>query len=148
MKNRLRSSVNPSRSTKRVRLTRCPVTGEISSWVTYPERSADSNDALPEMIRSAPCVSPSRRQNPLFASRSLSGCSGSGGGSTSRMSRLVFLRSSLRNNPTISLSRSTPGSSLSRSEEHTSELQSLAYLVCRLLLEKKKKKKHNVVYRG
>src|SRR5205823_11798589 len=30
----------------------------------------------------------------------------------------------------------TPGPS--RSEEHTSELQSLAYLVCRLLLEKKK----------
>src|SRR5687767_15774493 len=32
-----------------------------------------------------------------------------------------------------------------RSEEHTSELQSLAYLVCRLLLEKKKKKQqqHN-----
>src|SRR3989441_6050908 len=29
-----------------------------------------------------------------------------------------------------------------RSEEHTSELQSLAYLVCRLLLEKKKKKKN------
>src|SRR6185437_16642479 len=33
-----------------------------------------------------------------------------------------------------------PGSrSRGRSEEHTSELQSLAYLVCRLLLEKKKK---------
>src|SRR2546425_3491839 len=29
-----------------------------------------------------------------------------------------------------------------RSEEHTSELQSLAYLVCRLLLEKKKIKQH------
>src|SRR5437762_6624490 len=29
----------------------------------------------------------------------------------------------------------------SRSEEHTSELQSPMYLVCRLLLEKKKKKK-------
>src|SRR2546423_6810571 len=28
-----------------------------------------------------------------------------------------------------------------RSEEHTSELQSLAYLVCRLLLEKKKRRK-------
>src|SRR2546425_7688942 len=28
-----------------------------------------------------------------------------------------------------------------RSEEHTSELQSLAYLVCRLLLEKKKREK-------
>src|SRR2546430_15894317 len=31
---------------------------------------------------------------------------------------------------------------LSRSEEHTSELQSQSNLVCRLLLEKKKKKKH------
>src|SRR5687767_15750452 len=31
-----------------------------------------------------------------------------------------------------------PGSQSPRSEEHTSELQSLAYLVCRLLLEKKK----------
>src|SRR5205823_10058689 len=30
-----------------------------------------------------------------------------------------------------------------RSEEHTSELQSLAYLVCRLLLEKKKIQKNN-----
>src|SRR5437016_11495772 len=31
-----------------------------------------------------------------------------------------------------------------RSEEHTSELQSLTNLVCRLLLEKKKKNKYNV----
>src|SRR3712207_6872357 len=31
-----------------------------------------------------------------------------------------------------------------RSEEHTSELQSRPYLVCRLLLEKKKKK-HNAI---
>src|SRR5262245_66164779 len=30
---------------------------------------------------------------------------------------------------------------VNRSEEHTSELQSLRHLVCRLLLEKKKKKK-------
>src|SRR2546425_8462929 len=30
------------------------------------------------------------------------------------------------------------GGEIGRSEEHTSELQSLAYLVCRLLLEKKK----------
>src|SRR2546425_9580386 len=35
----------------------------------------------------------------------------------------------------IAVRRTSP-----RSEEHTSELQSLAYLVCRLLLEKKKKK--------
>src|SRR3989442_9286390 len=31
-----------------------------------------------------------------------------------------------------------------RSEEHTSELQSRPHLVCRLLLEKKKKKKRNI----
>src|SRR2546425_6712556 len=31
-----------------------------------------------------------------------------------------------------------------RSEEHTSELQSLAYLVCRLLLEKKKKRQKSL----
>src|SRR5258707_10521887 len=37
---------------------------------------------------------------------------------------------------------------LSRSEEHTSELQSRQYLVCRLLLEKKKKKKkHNITHK-
>src|SRR5437016_11565258 len=33
----------------------------------------------------------------------------------------------------------------SRSEEHTSELQSLTNLVCRLLLEKKKKKTQQVI---
>src|SRR3712207_7648950 len=32
-----------------------------------------------------------------------------------------------------------------RSEEHTSELQSRQYLVCRLLLEKKKKNKDNSI---
>src|SRR2546425_3158676 len=32
-----------------------------------------------------------------------------------------------------------------RSEEHTSELQSLAYLVCRLLLEKKKRNEVSAV---
>src|SRR2546425_7229232 len=45
----------------------------------------------------------------------------------------------------------TPGTRMrragSRSEEHTSELQSLAYLVCRLLLEKKKKKTKDVEVR-
>src|SRR3712207_8291419 len=32
-----------------------------------------------------------------------------------------------------------------RSEEHTSELQSRQYLVCRLLLEKKKQKNHHTL---
>src|SRR3712207_7477564 len=35
------------------------------------------------------------------------------------------------------------GSSRTRSEEHTSELQSRQYLVCRLLLEKKKQEKRS-----
>src|SRR2546425_3923213 len=39
--------------------------------------------------------------------------------------------------------RRWPDAAAFRSEEHTSELQSLAYLVCRLLLEKKKKKTQN-----
>src|SRR5258706_8120445 len=39
--------------------------------------------------------------------------------------------------------RGTPDKT--RSEEHTSELQSLTNLVCRLLLEKKKKKDKNIV---
>src|SRR2546425_8790632 len=39
------------------------------------------------------------------------------------------------------LLRGSPVGCESRSEEHTSELQSLAYLVCRLLLEKKKKQR-------
>src|SRR2546430_8278391 len=37
----------------------------------------------------------------------------------------------------------TPVSICRRSEEHTSELQSQSNLVCRLLLEKKKKRKNN-----
>src|SRR2546427_4412312 len=36
-------------------------------------------------------------------------------------------------------------SDLTRSEEHTSELQSQSNLVCRLLLEKKKKKTHQTI---
>src|SRR5205823_13627039 len=41
--------------------------------------------------------------------------------------------------PGLAFDKIPPGVS-NRSEEHTSELQSLAYLVCRLLLEKKKKR--------
>src|SRR2546423_7087228 len=45
-----------------------------------------------------------------------------------------------RPRPSTRPSSAAPGASAKwpRSEEHTSELQSLAYLVCRLLLEKKK----------
>src|SRR2546425_5875913 len=44
--------------------------------------------------------------------------------------------------PTNAHSCCSCGTALLRSEEHTSELQSLAYLVCRLLLEKKKTTTH------
>src|SRR3712207_7031859 len=43
--------------------------------------------------------------------------------------------------PTSSRSSATP----TRSEEHTSELQSRQYLVCRLLLEKKKKRGEGLI---
>src|SRR5208337_5679256 len=42
--------------------------------------------------------------------------------------------------------RPEPSRPVGRSEEHTSELQSPMYLVCRLLLEKKKKKKTYKIY--
>src|SRR5437879_9235588 len=50
--------------------------------------------------------------------------------------------SRLRGRPPPGPQRGSPTQTLcqSRSEEHTSELQSPMYLVCRLLLEKKKKK--------
>src|SRR5690348_18086249 len=41
----------------------------------------------------------------------------------------------------IAAPRTPPVLGIARSEEHTSELQSPVHLVCRLLLEKKKKKK-------
>src|SRR5258705_2182369 len=43
----------------------------------------------------------------------------------------------------IVLSTSDVRERYGRSEEHTSELQSLRHLVCRLLLEKKKRRRHS-----
>src|SRR5687767_15703556 len=51
---------------------------------------------------------------------------------------IEYLNTELRNAEVYGLELACFGTD-SRSEEHTSELQSLAYLVCRLLLEKKKK---------
>src|SRR3712207_7074772 len=57
---------------------------------------------------------------------------------------LVELRE-LRRHPAVA--RRQPPELVARSEEHTSELQSRQYLVCRLLLEKKKKKQvHSLVH--
>src|SRR3712207_8663104 len=59
--------------------------------------------------------------------------------SSYRSLRTAFTRSaSLRCSSAVSPCRPTePRRSTGRSEEHTSELQSRQYLVCRLLLEKK-----------
>src|SRR3712207_7388877 len=56
------------------------------------------------------------------------------GGCRERVLRLR--RANQRNLPSLC----SPKASLDRSEEHTSELQSRQYLVCRLLLEKKTQK--------
>src|SRR2546423_12033718 len=47
-------------------------------------------------------------------------------------------RTTQRSGGELEKSGSTATAGIGRSEEHTSELQSLAYLVCRLLLAKKK----------
>src|SRR2546425_4516090 len=52
--------------------------------------------------------------------------------------RLLELQAEVRQQSGHRVSEETILPMASRSEEHTSELQSLAYLVCRLLLEKKK----------
>src|SRR5437763_12244281 len=54
--------------------------------------------------------------------------------------RRAVWRNSLWRGAANQRDRDTHGAGRRRSEEHTSELQSPMYLVCRLLLEKKKKK--------
>src|SRR3712207_7171049 len=51
-----------------------------------------------------------------------------------------------RRTPNTSHATNRSSSGRNRSEEHTSELQSRQYLVCRLLLEKKKKIFHSSKY--
>src|SRR5687767_15695045 len=53
--------------------------------------------------------------------------------------QLYTMRAAMAADPAGTLKRLAGLGYEERSEEHTSELQSLAYLVCRLLLEKKKK---------
>src|SRR2546425_5005117 len=80
--------------------------------------------------RTAGARTPSSRRSSNRWDRDYGSCT-----ATSRCARVT---------PTLSRRRRRPKREVAvheRSEEHTSELQSLAYLVCRLLLEKKKKKK-------
>src|SRR5205823_7278371 len=79
---------------------------------------------------------PSAPRSRSSAARTILRCTGTWSATSARTARSM---------PTASWSGRPGGSSRcdyppggQRSEEHTSELQSLAYLVCRLLLEKKK----------
>src|SRR5687767_15335563 len=58
-------------------------------------------------------------------------------GSSACVDGLVRGSGALSSSPSLRKA-AAPAAPAARSEEHTSELQSLAYLVCRLLLEKKK----------
>src|SRR5207253_10729103 len=63
----------------------------------------------------------------------------------SRFQLLPALPAAVRTSRAVAASKSPAGSECphaERSEEHTSELQSRGHLVCRLLLEKKKKPGH------
>src|SRR5258705_7002839 len=72
---------------------------------------------------------------------------GKSGNSDPTPESMSTVRPPLRTTTTFSGHWNTSGGwSLSRSEEHTSELQSLRHLVCRLLLEKKKI--NNVAIKG
>src|SRR5207253_10824141 len=88
---------------------------------------------------------PTRRSSDLW-----SGCTTCGPSEIGRHCRFQISRTTRATHaPSPPLPRSPTGPRTSpaparfRSEEHTSELQSRGHLVCRLLLEKKKKTKKN-----
>src|SRR3989441_393866 len=65
------------------------------------------------------------------------------GGATYTSRRIEARNTAGQNGPSIRPAVAQDHTVYVRSEEHTSELQSLAYLVCRLLLEKKKKNENH-----
>src|SRR6266545_3073213 len=81
---------------------------------------------------------PGRKANgmPPHLARARRGCRGAGARPVGAAARPAPLPAAGRWGRTV-LQGSTRSTAAPRSEEHTSELQSLAYLVCRLLLEKK-----------
>src|SRR5437762_6690947 len=101
----------------------------VTSHLSFFFFSATSPPEFPPLSLHAalPICSRSRRVETACPNFTKMGPSSSSA-SRSRSARLARRRRS----------NQTPG----RSEEHTSELQSPMYLVCRLLLEKKKKKSH------
>src|SRR2546425_8384244 len=93
----------------------CPA----SPLIAVPMAAKIPAPTMAPMPSAVSCSGPSERRRPPPASPSA-----------------MHWSTVLRRNSCVALDKQR------RSEEHTSELQSLAYLVCRLLLEKKKKKKY------
>src|SRR5205814_7955327 len=82
---------------------------------------------------------PTRRSSDLFDSAAFRGIAARYGRAPAGPSNRWGARAGLPSGSRSSCRRKTPDTmSAIRSEEHTSELQSLRHLVCRLLLEKKK----------
>src|SRR5205814_8690224 len=77
--------------------------------------------------------------------------SGAGGRSSGTLPKAPHIRLNAPLSGSSTITRlfpypsATKSSFVLRSEEHTSELQSLRHLVCRLLLEKKKNRKNNLL---
>src|SRR2546429_4124764 len=100
-----------------------PRSWEVNRSVRKPsrprERTAASSSPSPKNTRSPTCILRPGRTSTSQVSESIS--------RVRKISTLPVRCSAL----------------VARSEEHTSELQSRLHLVCRLLLEKKKKKKYS-----
>src|SRR5947199_6756104 len=94
-------------------------------WLSLPSRSM-SNPA-------------SRRTRALRSSTALHQMKSSTSGWSALRMTILAARRVLPPDLIVPAEASAPRMKLTRSEEHTSELQSLRHLVCRLLLEKKKK---------
>src|SRR2546422_2927703 len=102
-----------------------------SMTVTFPPASADTQARVPSGVKAtvrglSPTCSVFRRR-PVLAS----------------ITETVLFVSAVTYSFVPSRVIPTPSGS-TRSEEHTSELQSRLHLVCRLLLEKKKKIRYNI----
>src|SRR2546425_2760077 len=97
------------------------------------------------MIRRPPrsTLFPTRRSSDLFGRSSFVGGLYTGRFGNGYANQVAGVDLFHQFDPSTNLRLQYLGSRTKRSEEHTSELQSLAYLVCRLLLEKKK---NDVIY--
>src|SRR5438093_7289997 len=96
-----------------------------------PPRRSVASISLMEARRTSSTAIISRSRGAVALSSGGSTCASLNLKATSDDRRVIFLRPETQSRQSVR-----------RSEEHTSELQSLTNLVCRLLLEKKKKKQH------